>query len=64
MNNPESHDMDNDSQDSYQEDSYELENAKLNPPAGLKHLTCNIEQLRQTMEASNNDPMDAIHNLE
>ena len=56
--------INNDSQDNYQEDFHELENIKSDPPAGLKHLTHEIEQLRQTVKASNNDPMDAIHNLE
>ena len=46
MNNPESHDMDSDSQDNYQEDVNDLENIEPNHPAGLKHLTCEIEQLR------------------
>ena len=44
MNNPESHDMDSDSQDNYQEDINDLENIEPNHPAGLKHLTCKIEQ--------------------
>ena len=64
VNNPESHDMDSDSQDNYQEDVNDLENIKPNHPAELKHLTCKIEQLWQTIEASNNDPMDAIKHLE
>ena len=41
----------------YQEDFHELENIESNPPAGLKHLTHEIEQLRQTIKASNNDPI-------
>ena len=64
MNNPESHNMDSDSQDNYQEDINDLENIEPNCLAGLKHLTCKIEQLRQTIKANNNDPMDAINNLE
>ena len=44
MNNSESHDMDSDSQDNYQEDINDLENTEPNPPAGLKHLTDKIEQ--------------------
>ena len=40
VNNPESHDMDNDSQDNYQEDVNDLEHVKLNPPVKLQHLTC------------------------
>ena len=49
MNNPESQDMDTDSQDNYQEDINDLENIEPNHPAGLRHLTCEIEQLRQTI---------------
>ena len=64
MNNPESQDMDADSQDNYQEDINDLENMEPNHPAGLKYLTCEIEKLRQTIEANNNDPMDAINHLE
>ena len=61
MNNPECQDMDADIQDNYQED---LENIEPNHPAGLRHLTHEIEQLRQTIEANNNDPMDATNHLE
>ena len=43
MNNPESHDMDSDSQDNYQEDVNDLENVELNPPVELKHLTHEME---------------------
>ena len=43
MNNPESHDMDSDSQDNYQEDVNDLEHIELNPPVELKHLTCEME---------------------
>ena len=50
--------------DNYQEDFHELENVEPKTPARLKHLTHKIEQLRQTIEASNNDPMDAINHLE
>ena len=64
MNNPESQDMDADSQDNYQEDINDLENIEPNHPAGLKHLTCKIEELRETIEANNNDPMDAINHME
>ena len=64
MNNPESYDMDSDNQDNYQEDINDLENIENNHPAGLKHLTCKIEQLRQTIKANNNDPMDVINHLE
>ena len=64
MNNPESHDMDSDSQDNYQEDVNDLENIEPNHLAGLKHLTHEIEWLRQTIKDNDNDPMDAIHHLE
>ena len=43
MNNPKSHDMDSDSQDNYQEDVNDLEHIEHNHPAGLKHLTHEIE---------------------
>ena len=43
INNPESDDMDSDSQDNYQEDVNDLENIEPNHPAGLKHLTDKIE---------------------
>ena len=52
MNNPESHDMDSDSQDNYQEDMNDLENIEPNHLSGLKHLTHEIEQLRQTLKYS------------
>ena len=64
MNNPESQDMDADIQDNYQEDINDLENIEFDHQAGLKNLTCKIEQLWQTIEANNNDPMDAISYLE
>ena len=64
MNNPESHDMDRDSQDNYQEDVNDLENIEPNHPARLKHITHKIKQLRQTVKDNDNDPMDAIKHLE
>ena len=64
MNNPESHDMDSDSQDNYQEDIDDLENIEPNHLAGLKHLTHEIEQLWQTIKDNDNNPMDAINHLE
>ena len=39
-------------------------NTKPDHQAGLRDLTCKIEQLQQTIEANNNDPMDAISHLE
>ena len=64
VNNPESHDMDSDSQDNYQEDVNDLENIEPNHPTGLKHLTHEIEQLRQAIKDNDNDPIDAINHLE
>ena len=43
MNNPESHDMDSDSQDNYQEDVNDQEHIEFNPPVTLQHLTCEME---------------------
>ena len=63
MNNPDSQDTDADIQNNYQEDTNDLENVKPYHQAGLKHLTHEIEQLRQTIKASDNDPMDAINHL-
>ena len=64
MNNPESHDMDSDSQDNYQEDVNDQEHIELKPPVTLKHLTHEMEQLRQTVKDKDNDPLDAIKHLE
>ena len=64
MNNPESHDINSDSQDNYQEDVNDLEHFELNPPVKLKHSTCEMERLRQTAKGKDNDPMDAIKHLE
>ena len=63
MNNPDSQDMDADIQNNYQKDTNDLENVEPYHQAGLKHLTHEIEQLRQTIEASNNDPMDGHKSL-
>ena len=61
MSNSKHHDIDtNDSQ----ADSNDLENIEPTHQAGLRDLTCKIEQLCQTIETNDNDPMDAIHNLE
>ena len=46
VNNPESHDMDSDSQDNYQEDVNDLEHIECNPPVELKHLTCKMEMIK------------------
>ena len=61
MSNSESHDMD---ADNYQVDINDLENIDPTHQAGLRDLTCKIEQLQQTIEANDNDPMDAISHLE
>ena len=54
MENPESQDVDSDSQENYQEENI----------ISLQHLTHEMEQLRQTVEDKDNDPRDAIHQLE
>ena len=61
MSNSEYHDMD---ADDYQADINDLENTEPNHEAGLRDFTCEIEQLQQTIEANDNDPMDAISHLE
>ena len=43
VHDPESHDMDSDSQDNYQEDVNDLEHTEHNHPVELKHLTCKME---------------------
>ena len=50
MENPASQDVDSDSQENYQEENI----------ISLQHLTCKMEQLRQTVEDKDNDPRDAI----
>ena len=52
MENPETHDMDNDSQDNFQEENI------------VQQLIHKTECLRQTIEDRDNDPRDAIHQLE
>ena len=65
MNNSEHQDMDANIQDNYQvDDINDLENIEPNHQAGLRDLTCKIEQLQQTIKANDNDPMDAISHLE
>ena len=56
--------IDNDSQDNYQDNFHELDYDAPHHPAGVQQLTHQIEQLRQMIEASDNDPMNAIHDLE
>ena len=64
MSNPESQDIDSDSQDNYQGDVNDQEHIEFDTPVALQHLTCEIEQLRQTVEDKDNDPRDAIKHLE
>ena len=52
MENPETQDMDNDSWDNFQEENI------------VEQLICKTECLRQTIEDRDNDPRDAIHQLE
>ena len=52
MENPETQDMDNDSQDNFPEENI------------IQQLICKMECLRQTVEDRDNDPRDAIHQLE
>ena len=54
MENPESQEVDSDSQENYQEENI----------VSLQHLTCKMEQLRLTVEDRDNDPRDAIQHLE
>ena len=61
ISNSENHDMD---ANTYQADINDLENIEPNHQAGLRDLTCEIEQLLQTIEANDNDPMDAISHFE
>ena len=52
MENPENRDLDNDSQDNFQDGNI------------ITQLICNTEQLRQAIEDRDNDPRDVIHQLE
>ena len=53
-----------DIQDEYQADINDLENIEPDHQAGLRDLTHEIEQLQQTIETNDNDPMHAISLLE
>ena len=64
MNDPESQDIDSNSQDNYQGEVNDQEHIEFNPPVALQHLTGEMEQLRQTVEGKDNDPVDAIRHLE
>ena len=52
MENPETQDLDNDSQDNFQDENI------------VQQLIHKIELLRQAIEDRDNDPRDAIHQLE
>ena len=52
MENPETPDVDSDSQENYQEENI------------IQQLICKMERLRQTIEDKDNEPRDAIHQLE
>ena len=64
MNDPESQDVDSDSQDNYQGDVNDQGHIKFDPPVTLQHLTCKVEQLRQTVKDKDNDPRNVIKHLE
>ena len=64
MNDPESQDIDSDSQENYQEDVNDQEHVEFDPPVTLQHLTHKREQLRETVKDKDNDPRDAIKHLE
>ena len=51
-------------QDEYQVDINALDSSEPDHQAGLRDITHEIEQLWQTVEANNNDPMDVISPLE
>ena len=51
-------------QDEYWADINDLENIEPDHQAGLRDLTCEIEQLWLTVQTNDNDPMDAISHLE
>ena len=64
MNESEPQEFNANIQDDYHVDMNDLENIEPDHQGGLKDLTCEIEQLWQTIEAKDNDPMDAISHLE
>ena len=63
-NDSQCQDINNNIQDDYQADINDLEHIEPDHQAGLRDLTHEIEQLWQTVKASDNDPMDAISHLE
>ena len=64
MNDPESQDIDSDSQVNYQGDVNDQEHIEFDSPVALQHLTHKMEQLRQTVKEKDSDPRDAIKHLE
>ena len=64
VNDSEPQDINADIQDEYQKDINDLENTEPDHQAGLRALTHQFEQLQQTVEANDNDPMDVISHLE
>ena len=64
MNDPKYQDIDSDSQDNYQGDVNDQGHIEFDPPVTLQHLTCEMKQLRQTVEAKDNGPRNAIKHLE
>ena len=64
VNDSEPQDINANIQEEYQADINDLEDTEPDHQAGLRDLTCEIEQLQQTIKANNNDPMDAISHLE
>ena len=64
MNDSEPQDINANIQDEYQADINDLEYIESDHQAGFRDLTLEIEQLWQTIEANDNDPMDAISHLE
>ena len=63
-NDSDPQDMNANTQDEHQADINDLENIEPDHQAGLRDLTCEIEQLWQTVKANDNDPMDANSHLE
>ena len=61
ISNSENHDID---ANNYQADINDLENIEPTHQAGLRDLTRQIEQLQQTVEANDNDPVDATSHFE
>ena len=64
MNDPESQDINSDSQENYQGDVNDQEHIEFDSLVTLQHLTCKMEWLRQTVKKKDNDPRDAIKHLE